>query len=79
MNEFKIFSSNNVSSFWAVTRGHVKNTLQTQSLSFLGCDTAQIGTCLLLHISEECYCHSQCCKNIRELSSQCLSLQCCSV
>jgi len=58
-----------------VTCGQVKNILQTQSLSFLGCDTAQIGTHLLPHISEESYCHSQCCKNCSEISSQCLSLQ----
>jgi hypothetical protein len=79
MNDFKIFSSNNVSPFWAVTCGQVKNTLQTQSLSFLGSDPAQIGTYLLLCISEDSYCHSQCCKKIRELSSQCLSLQFCSL
>ena len=50
MNDFKIFSSNNVSSFLPVTHGQVKNTLQTQSLSFLGRDTAQTGTYLLLCI-----------------------------
>ena len=79
MNDFKIFSSNNIPSFWPVTGGQVKNTLHTRRPRSLGCDTLQSGTYLLLCISEESYCHSQCCKNISELCPKCLSLQFLSV